>query len=117
MVLGSLDPRISYETSLYYSTKAVSINYIPGSLNIEPGGWDLANSEFLGDLFGFEYKKQLPPSYSPPGKPSPVGDPDWDEYPRSHLGWAGRGRRRPDLPGLDERDRDPRWTDDWSSRS
>ncbi|MFC2053580.1 hypothetical protein ACFLV7_04670 [Chloroflexota bacterium] len=80
MVLGSLDPRINYETSLYYSTKAVSINYIPGSLNIEPGGWDLANSEFLGDLFGFEYKKQLPPSYSPPGKPSPVGDQDWDEY-------------------------------------
>jgi hypothetical protein len=80
MVLGSLDPRISYETSLYYSTKAVSINYIPGSLTIEPGGWDLANSEFIGDLFGFEYQKQLPPSYSPPGNPALVGDPDWDEY-------------------------------------
>ncbi|MFN2175274.1 MAG: hypothetical protein ACK2U6_11710 [Candidatus Promineifilaceae bacterium] len=80
MVLGSLDPRISYETSLYYSTKAVSINYIPGSLTLDPGGWDLANSIFLGDLFGYKYKKELPPDYIPPGSGKQEAEPDWDEY-------------------------------------
>ena len=80
MVLGSLDPRISYETSLYYSTKAVSINYVPGSLTLEPGGWDYANSKFLGKLFGYEYDLDLPPDYTPPGSDTEESQPDWNEY-------------------------------------
>lgn len=80
MVLGSLDPRISYETSLYYSTKAASINYVPGGLTLEPGGWDLANSAFLGELFGYEYILELPPGYAPPGADTQETKPDWDEY-------------------------------------
>ena len=60
MVLGSIDPEITYPMSLYYSTKGCGCNYIRGTLTIDPGGWDEANSKFLAEIFGFNYERILP---------------------------------------------------------
>jgi hypothetical protein len=61
MVLGSLDPSITYAQTLYYAAKGCGARYIPGSLTIDPGGWDEADNLFLADLFGFTYERRLPP--------------------------------------------------------
>ncbi len=73
MVLGSLDPTITYAQTLYYSAKGCGIRYIPGSLTAEPGGWDEADNLFLADLFGFTYERLLP---RPEARPTEI----WPEY-------------------------------------
>jgi hypothetical protein len=60
MVLGSTDPTITYAQTLYHAAKGCSIRYIPGSLNIDPSGWDEADNLFLADLFGLTYERLLP---------------------------------------------------------
>ncbi len=60
MVLGSLDPSITYAQSLYYAAKGCGVRYIPGSLTIDPSGWDEADNQFLADFFGFTYERLQP---------------------------------------------------------
>jgi hypothetical protein len=101
MVLGSIDPSITYPQSLYYSAKACGVSYLNQSFNIDPGGWQQADNKFLARLYGLAYERGMPlvvpendqgpdPGNEPPTRSRDELMATWEDF-KDRI-WTGLGR-------------------------